>query len=330
MFTFCTHNNTILKINYNTYKGFGINFLTNLVIERSITELKNKYRPQKCYNINDQIINQLENIYFDNQVFLNPYLQIKYIINESIKYFNSLHVNWLYQDNVQQIKLYNYSLFYKTIIPKIYRKLNKIYKYRNNLFFKDLTIDNNKIDVDSFDSNNLELIYKLKPNYILDVSDNTEMNMDDEHPFIDQFKYNTKLFYIYLLEYQMLIDHEVYNLCWKYIHDYIINNCSFNDKLTMYFINPDDKLNIIKSKYKNKIGFVTNLNDYYNLKAVFKLNSDNQWFGFEQQQLKPKFDINIEDIYNFAKQKYGCVLNFGSELFEIPIMDFIEDYTLVI
>ena len=42
-------------------------------------------------------------------------------------------------------------------------------------------------------------------------------------------------------------------------------------------------------------------------------------------KVEKKTEISIEDICEFVKKKYGCVLNFGhNKYFEIPYMDFID------
>lgn len=327
MFTYANLENIILKPKHDTYKVFGINYLTNLVISHSYQLLKDKYSPNKHYNSDNTFIKHLETNYYDEQIYLNPYLQIKYLIDESIKYYNSLFVVQVYEDNIKPIQIYNTFYISGKLIDKIYRRLNKVYKYRNNMYFNKLFIDDEEVYFDDLDPESLEQIYNVKPDYILDVSHNKEMNMSNDHPFFDNFITNTKEFYIYLLEYQMIFNFEIFNMCWKYLHDYIINNLNnYQNCNKTYYINPKNKFKIIESKNKNRFGFITDLNSYYEMESMYK---------FKHQELiideiKPKYNIRLDDIYKFSQKKYGCVLNFGAEYFYVPYMDFLDNYRLVI
>ena len=335
MFKYANLNNIIFNNNNDTYKVFGINYLTNLIISHSYQLLKDKYKPPKYYNSDNILIKQLENKYYDEQLYLNPYLQIKYLIDESIKYYNSLFVVQVYEDNIKPIRIYNTKQFNGSLIDKIYRKLNKIYKYRNNMYFNELYIDDIPVYFDDLDPESLEQIYNIKPDYILDVSNNLEMNMSNDHPFFENFVTNTKEFYIYLLEYQMNFNFEIFDMCWKYLHDYIINdlkNCdpkNYNNNKT-YYINPNDKFQIVESENKNKFTFITDINSYYNIELVYKFRYNDINYELKLNSIKPKYNIKLKDIYEFSQKKYGCVLNFGAEYFYVPYMDFLDDYKLVI
>lgn len=339
MFNFANLNNIILNPKQESYKVFGINYLTNLVCDYSLRSLKEKYRPPKNYISDFQLVKRLNKEYYEEQLFLNPFLQIKYFINEAIDYYKKLFVVQVFEDNCEQERIYNSKEFYNKLIPRIYHRLIKIYKYRNNLYLNDFKIDGTKIDADDLNPESLELIYKVKPNYLLDTSEKLAINMSDDHPCINWFKDDVKYFTIYLMEYQMNFNNFVYDLCWKYLHDFIISDLNLRDPKVSkepkaynktYFINPNNKFKVIESKSKNKFGFITNLNSYYELKTIYKFRNGDVYYELNLPKLEPKFNVKLEDIYKFAKNKYGSVLNFGAEYFYIPYFDFIDEYELVL
>ena len=51
------------------YKVFGINYLTNLICDRTLNILKTKYRPPKKYLSDLPLINKLNNEYYEEQLF---------------------------------------------------------------------------------------------------------------------------------------------------------------------------------------------------------------------------------------------------------------------
>lgn len=333
MFNFANLNNVILNLKQESHKVFGINYLTNLICDHSLRILKEKYRPPKKYISDLPLVKNLNKEYYEEQLFLNPFLQIKYFINEAIDYYKKLFVVQVFDDNCKQKKIYNSTQFYNTLIPKIYHTLIKIYKYRNNLYLNDFEIDGTKIDIDDLNPESLEFIYKIKPNYLLNTNEDLTKNMTDDHPYINWFKNKVKYFTIYLMEYQMNFNEFVYDLCWRYLHDFIITDLNSKELKVCnktYFIYPNNKFKIIESKSKNKFGFITNLNSYYEMKTIYKFRNGNTYYELNLPKSKPKFNIKLEDIYKFAKNKYGSVLNFGAEYFYIPYFDFIDEYELVI
>ena len=78
MYSFANLNNTILldiplNNDNSMYKVFGINYLTNLICDHAMNELKRKYRPPKKYNSETPFIKRLENNYIEEQVFIREF-----------------------------------------------------------------------------------------------------------------------------------------------------------------------------------------------------------------------------------------------------------------
>lgn len=339
MYSFANLNNTILldtplNNDSSTYKVFGINYLTNLICVHAMNELKRKYRPPKKYNSETPFIKRLENDYMEEQVFLNPFIQVKYFLEEALTFYRKLYIIDVYEDKTNSIVINNSTKFYGTLTSKIYYHLNKIYKYRNDLYLTDFKIDDDKIEIDDLDPESLESIYAVKPKYIMEVNQNLSMKMDNEHPFFDLFKYNVKNFTIYLLEYQMNFNNITFELCWKYLHDYIIEDIKSKDKKcnkTYYIYSKSvNNFKIIESKNKNKFCFITNLNSYYEIKTMYKFKHETCWYELELVDCKSRYNITLNYIYEYVQKKYGSVLNFGAEYFYIPYLDFIDDYRLVL
>lgn len=315
------------------YKVFEINELINYVIEMSLIKLKNKYRPQKIYNLKNEFIQE----YFENQIYLNPYFQIFKIIEISKKMIIEMKICGVYDNNSKFNEKYyknlNLELYSSYLKNKYEYALLKIYPYRNSIYFDKFNIDDIEIDVTNLDPKSLDNIFDLIPDFkIQNNIENKEYNMDLEHPYFQNFCYNTKKFYIYLLEYQMLLQEDILNLCKDYLYNYIIDyveNLDIKPKHITYYLNDFNKdWNIIYNNKmkKNRITFSIDLKKDYMRKtrAEYKFP-----YNINFNKIEKKSEISIEDICEYTKKKYGCVLNFGHDkYFEVPYMDFIDDYKI--
>lgn len=317
------------------YKIFEINDLVDYLIQMSIIYLKNKYRPTKKYDFKNEFIQ----IYHENQIYLNPYFQVFKLIEYSKKLIKKMKIYKVYSNvNTNKMKYnsqnLNSNLNYNYYIRNKYEyALLKIYPYRNSIYFDNFSIDNVEIDTTILDPRSLDEIYKLIPRYKNKKENEIkEYNMDLEHPYFKTFCYNTKKFYIYLLEYQMNISNEVIDLCKQYLYNYIIdhvNNLNIKPKYITYYLNEFNNEWEIKYEEcpkKNRITFIMSLKENYTQEYRAEYNFPHN-ITFNEVLKKP--EISIEDICEFVKKKYGCVLNFGHDkFFEIPYMDFIDDYKI--
>ena len=348
----CTSKKKIFSQNVG-YKVFEINDLVNFLINMAVVNLKNKFKPPKKYNIENEFIQE----YSKEQIYLNPYFQVFEIIKQCKKHISQLNLYDIYENKLKKDYTFHEHYYENYLKNKYEQALLKIYPYRNSIYFDEFTIDESIINVTNLDPSSLEKIFNLIPDFkIKDNIENKEYNMDLEHPYYQTFCYNTKKFYIYLMEYQMIIQNDVLDLCRDYLYNYIIDyihkkkqkintyvntedvntdvntNDNINNKkiksITYYLNNFDNDWNIVycKNIRKNRITFMKDmLNEYMKkTRAEYKFPYEIVFGNIEK---KPT--ITIGDICEYVRNKYGCVLNFGHEsCFEIPYMDFIDDYKI--
>lgn len=317
------------------YKIFEINELVKYLITMSIIQLKNKYRPVKKYELKNKFINE----YHENQIYLNPYFQVFKILEYSKNTIKKMKIYGVYLNEIKREFKFDLQNLHSNLNYNFYVKnkyeyaLLKIYSYRNSIYFDNFNIDDNEIDTTILDPRSLDEIYKLIPEYkIKKTIEDKEYNMDLKHPYFKTFCYNTKKFYIYLMEYQMNISNEILELCKNYLYNYIIdyvNNLNVKPKHISYYLNDfkyEWNIKYEEHPKKNRITFISNLEEDYLKKFRAEYNFPHS-ITFDKIEKKP--EISIENICEFVKKKYGCVLNFGhNKYFEIPYMDFIDDYKI--
>lgn len=211
-------------------KVFEINELTNYLLTSALNKLMCKYRPEKNYKSQCGIDNELISQYRGYQIYLNPYMQVIKILKYFKQTLAKLRVIGIYENriNCKYFLEYDFNL-YSYLHQSYYQHLVKIYSYRNNIYFDNFEIDNKTVKVDEMDPKFLEDIYYLPRNkffYNHGRNCKEELNMDLEHPYFDDYVYNTKMFYIYLMEFQMTLSIETIQLCWNYIYNYVIDYTS--------------------------------------------------------------------------------------------------------
>lgn len=327
------------NVNKN-FKVFEINELSTYLLNYSIELLKNKYRPKKQYAYCDREILD----YHYNQIYLNPYAQVLKIIKYVKKSLNKLKVYQVYKNCKKSYNFYETHYEYLNMLNKnYYYYLGWIYPYRNSIYFDDIRIKKEIVDVTQLDPRYLESIYNLPQNSSWNTYNrkvNEELNMDKNHPFIGEFRKNLIKFHNYLVEFQMILPPNTLDLCWKYIYNMIIdytdeiqkkhNNKDINITYYLNSFNKYAKIDYEESDkvHTNRFTYLKQMDkDYYNKsRCEYKFAHT---LSFDKVEKLLNMDLNV--VLDSVKEYYGCVLNFGNKHhFYVPYLDFIDDYNLVV
>lgn len=317
------------------FKVFEINELSSYLVTQSLEMLKNKYRPKKKYIHN--ISGILE--YKHHQIYLNPYSQVLKIIKYSKKILEKMKVYQVYYNSRKKCTLCDNTYEYANLMNKrFYYYLEWIYPYRNSIYFDEIKIGKNNVDVTQLDPRYLEYIYELPRHQHYKQYNkrvDKESNMDQNHPFFKLFRDNVVKFHDYLLEYQMILPFHILELCQKYIQNYIIDYTNtiqkkIKDVNITYYLNSFDKQ--FKIKYttedvNNRITYLKSISNDYHIKTrcEYKFSHILAFEPVEKNNV-----TSIETILIEVKSYYGIVLNFGNHFyFDVPYMDFLDDYRLV-
>lgn len=312
-----------------------INLLTNYVYTTAFNNVRNKYNIElKDYTFDDE------------EIYLNPYLQIIFIYTEIIKIIKKISVsnltissnksiNTIYRSKV----IHPNELYYSEFI----NSFKFVYLFNGNVHFytKDEEgnkIENKLINSDTFDYLALQDIKREME--IPTIKHIVEFHMFPEHHLYQKYLHETKKMFVNLQKIQYKLTQKIVNMFYDMIKYLLIKKRNFKSDENTYLITglkPMNSLIQINSNEKgNKFVFLTP----DGLKIRFAINSEMykmKNLDFITDETTKFFkSINLKKILDTATHEYGKILNFNAMAFyyhksydyDTEWYDFIYNYEL--
>lgn len=321
-----------------------IHLLSDYIFKQAYRTMRDKFNIEMEYDDENPETYWLK--LEDNEVYLNPYLQVLFMYKEIVKIISNIEIKMLY-DGEYYIKQVRHS---RKLIEELNEDLKFILKYNGEIRLSTQDEEGNLIEtskfedqelkIDDFDLIGLERVAKSL-GVEIDRVEGVEFNMDPEHHLFEKFKQKVVRCFHNIQKYQYKMTEDVLEDLYGVIRTLLLKRyekTKGKDYELIKYVVDIDKLN--KLEYEK-----INLDDDNNYELMLiDVQKNEIYANFKMINYKIKVNsklseirkVNLKNVLETVDRNYGCIYNFNPMVAESGIsydyrtqfFDFIYDYRL--